>query len=91
MGDTQDVYISNDDLIREGDWWVDTDDNSTNNGLDWILANNAPNCKKIILTTDIDLIDDGVQAIPNDFLVWFEKNPSCEWVEPNLNKLANVK
>jgi hypothetical protein len=37
--------------------------------------------KKIILTTDQDLIKDGVQAIPDDFLEWFVKNPSCEFVE----------
>jgi hypothetical protein len=39
------------------------------------------NIKKIILTTDQDLIKDGVQAIDNDFLEWFVKNPSCEFVE----------
>ena len=38
-------------------------------------------CKKIILTTDQDLIKDGVQAIDDEFLEWFVKNPSCEWVE----------
>jgi hypothetical protein len=37
--------------------------------------------KKIILTTDQDLIKDGVQAIDNKFLEWFIKNPSCEMVE----------
>jgi hypothetical protein len=35
-------------------------------------------CKKIILTTDQDLIKDGVQAIDDEFLEWFVKNPSCE-------------
>jgi hypothetical protein len=39
------------------------------------------NCKKIILTTDQDLIADGVQAIDNEFLEWFVKNQSCEFVE----------
>ena len=38
-------------------------------------------CKKIILTTDQDLIKDGVQAIDDEFLEWFVKNPSCEWVD----------
>lgn len=38
-------------------------------------------CKKIILTTDQDLIKDGVQAIDDDFLEWFIKNTSCEEVE----------
>ena len=36
--------------------------------------------KKIILTTDHDLIKDGVQAIDDEFLEWFVKNPSCEFV-----------
>jgi hypothetical protein len=37
-------------------------------------------CKepKVILTTDQDLINDGVQAIPDEFLEWFVKNPNCE-------------
>jgi len=35
--------------------------------------------KKIILTTDPSL--DGVQAIDDEFLEWFVKNPSCEVVE----------
>jgi hypothetical protein len=36
---------------------------------------------KIILTTDPELINDGVQAIDDEFLEWFVKNPSCEEVE----------
>ena len=43
-------------------------------------------CKKIILTTDIDLIKDGVQAIDDEFLEWFVKNPSCEKV--NIEKVG---
>ena len=42
------------------------------------------NDEKIILTTDQDLITDGVQAIDDDFLEWFIKNPSCEWVETKV-------
>lgn len=38
-------------------------------------------CKKIILTTDVQLIEYGVQAIDDDFLVWFINNQSCESVE----------
>jgi len=38
-------------------------------------------CKKIILTDNKDLIKDGVQAIDDEFLEWFVKNPSCEEVE----------
>jgi hypothetical protein len=37
--------------------------------------------REIIITTDKDLIKDGVQAIDDEFLEWFVKNPSCEEVE----------
>ena len=37
--------------------------------------------KKIILITDPKVIADGIQAIDDDFIEWFIKNPSCEWVE----------
>ena len=44
-----------------------------------LVFGNKP--KKIILTTDDQLIKDGVQTIPDEFLEWFVKNPSCEYVE----------
>lgn len=42
------------------------------------------NYKKIILTTDTKLIDNGVQAIDDEFLEWFVKKPSCEKRKLNL-------
>lgn len=36
---------------------------------------------KIILTTDEDLINSGVQKIDDEFLEWFIKNNDCEFVE----------
>jgi len=45
-----------------------------------------PISKKIILTTDQDLIKDGVQPIDDEFLEWFVKNPSCEFVETDESK-----
>jgi hypothetical protein len=80
----QNIYITSDEEIKEGDWYLvvggiglatntlykshgDTPKN------DWL--------KKIILTTDQDLIKDSVQAINDEFLEWFVKNPSCEEVE----------
>jgi hypothetical protein len=45
------------------------------------------NYKKIILTTDPDLIKDGVQAIDDDFLEWFVKNSSCKYVEIAKGKM----
>ena len=46
-------------------------------------------CKRIILTTDQDLIKDGVQAIDDEFLEWFSKNPSREYV--NFTSHGNEK
>jgi hypothetical protein len=37
--------------------------------------------RKIILTTDQELIKDGVQAIDDEFLEWFVNNTSCDRVE----------
>lgn len=39
------------------------------------------NCKKIILTTDLDLIADGVEKIDDTFIEWFLKNQHCEFVK----------
>jgi hypothetical protein len=44
---------------------------------------------KIILTTDQDLINVGVQAIDEDFLEWFVQNPSCEKVEIEITDRDN--
>ena len=45
--------------------------------------------RKIILTTDPNLIIDGIQSINDEFLVWFVNNSSCEEVkishELNIN------
>jgi hypothetical protein len=47
--------------------------------------------KKIILTTDQDLIADGVQAIDDEFLEWFVENPSCEEVEVEKKSYIEIK
>ena len=44
------------------------------------------NIKKIILTTDPTLILYGVQPIDDEFLNWFVKNPSCEFVKIGLHQ-----
>jgi len=75
------VYITSDEEIKKGDWVLET--------LNDVLCkvkingNNYSNSsfKKIILTTDQDLITDGVQAIDDEFLEWLVKNPNCKFVE----------
>jgi hypothetical protein len=76
----QHIYIISDEEIKEGDWYFITE--SISKCESKYEANDLTDiCKKIILTTDQDLIKDGVQAIDDEFLEWFVKNPSCEEVE----------
>ncbi|WP_296683636.1 hypothetical protein [Flavobacterium sp.] len=72
------IYITSDEEIKEGDWCWDVLQNKIYLVDDKITKSFF---KKIILTTDQDLIKDGVQAIDDEFLEWFIKNPSYEWVE----------
>jgi hypothetical protein len=86
------VYITNDSDIKKGDWFIHSSHGTTNiykaksvvkesiittcdNGC-WIQF-----CRKIILSTDEDLIADDIQSIDDDFLQWFINNPSCEDVD----------
>jgi hypothetical protein len=71
------IYITNDEEIKEGDYFWKPDCNMI------FKAEYTPHkgCEKVILTTDQDLIKDGVQSIDDGFLEWFVKNPSCESVE----------
>ena len=100
-GNYQNIYITSDEEIKEGDkiyhpslgigeakieygvlCFFITRDTITNKGsFTSPLENNFPESKKIILTTDQDLINDGVQAVDDEFLQWFVKNPSCEEIE----------
>jgi hypothetical protein len=75
----ENIYITSDEEIKEGDYYI-TPNNSILKSLGQMLTN-VEDYKKIILTTDQDLIKDDVQTIDDDFLEWFVKNPSCEEVE----------
>jgi hypothetical protein len=86
LGSNQHIYITSDEEIKEGDYVYDSKDNVIRYVKkylkdDWI--------KKIILTTDQDLIKDGVQAIDDEFLEWFVQNPSCEEVEIKTEYLGS--
>jgi hypothetical protein len=78
------LYITNDERIKEGDWFLNTLNGKLDKCDDLIYEKNVNHsnwCKKIILTDNPDLIAEGVQPIDNEFLEWFVKNPSCERVE----------
>jgi hypothetical protein len=70
------IYIISDEEIKEDDYYLGDD-----NHIYCLVTTVNSNGKKIILTTDSDLIADGVQAIEDEFLEWFVENPSCEEVE----------
>jgi hypothetical protein len=78
----QNIYITSDEEIKEDDvvyskrGFIGKFGKFENSYID--------ECKKIILTTDQDLIKDGVQAIPDEFLEWFVNNSSCEYVEVEI-------
>jgi len=82
----QTIYITSDEEIKDGDWCYQTElpnllEKCKNKEENWITNRGF---KKIILTTDKDLIADGVQSIPDEFLEWFVKNPSCEFIRVGL-------
>ena len=88
MGDSyQHIYITSDEEIKDGDWVLFENTNNIRKSVDSTFGVNNiriyadKKVFKIILTTDQDLIKDGVQAIDDEFLEWFVNNPSCEEVE----------
>ena len=85
----QNIYITSDEEIKEGDYYLPFSKSIIKNTTKYgEIGKSKTNMdfsldyvKKIILTTDQDLIKDGVQNIDNEFLEWFVKNTSCEEVE----------
>jgi hypothetical protein len=81
------IYITNDEEIKEGiaEWGFDLYENKIFFPVNNWKGLTKGRYKKIILTTDQDLIKDGVQEINDYFLEWFIKNPSCEFVELDVD------
>jgi hypothetical protein len=80
----QNIYITSDEDLKAGDYVYSTSQNYNIQKVSKVLEksyNDTEHYKKIILTTDQDLIKDGVQAIDDEFLEWFVKNTSCEFIE----------
>ena len=76
----KELFITSEEEIKAKDWIISKSTGELIKSSKSYCANNEYG-KKIILTTDQDLIKDGVQAIDDEFLEWFVKNPSCEEVE----------
>lgn len=85
-GKCQNIYITNNQEIKKGDYVFNILSREVYPIFElWEVVSYE---KKIILTTDQELIKDGVQPIDDEFLEWFVKNPSCEEVklEVDLSK-----
>jgi hypothetical protein len=98
---SQNICITNDEEIKEGDWYINTfvserEQKPQTHTEKRHLINHQKDyrfkyCKKIILTDIKELIKDGVQAIDDEFLEWFVKNPSCDKVETYSLGIQNVE
>lgn len=73
------ICVTNDEEIKKGDWCYVFRGGA--HRVEKAIHNDLQTWKKIILTTDLDLIKEGVQEIPDEFLEWFVQNPSCEEVK----------
>ena len=93
MGDSyQYIYITSDEQIKDvrpykGKWQLEQGE----------ILNKFPTyltdlseCKLVVMTTDPQLIKDGVQAIDDEFLEWFVENPTCEFVKTELLNVSEV-
>ena len=81
------IYITFSEEIEEGNWRYDLKCNEIfKTSKSDIECYDTLNCKKIILTTDPTLIADGVQSIDDNFLEWFIKNPSCDFIDIGLTE-----
>jgi hypothetical protein len=83
---TQHIYITSDEEIKYDEYYLSWQDYYNPPKYVIYVKSSGVNGdgKKIILTTDPDLIADGVQEIGDEFLEWFVKNPSCEEVEVEI-------
>ena len=88
----QHIYITSDEEIKDvrphkGKWQLEKG----------LILNKFPDyltdlseCKLIILTTDQDLINDGVQAIDDEFLEWFVDNPEQEYIPITIEQEKKI-
>jgi hypothetical protein len=88
----QNIYITSDEDIKKGEYQIYNPlgnfDNAKVSKAERLLENDGRR-KKIILTTDLYLIKNGVKSIDDVFLEWFVKNPSCEFVEVKKENICS--
>ena len=82
----QHIYITSDEEIKKDEYYLGDDNHIYN-----LVTSVNNNGKKIILTTNQDLIYDGVQEIDDEFLEWFVKNPSCEFIHAYNDRVVGYE
>jgi hypothetical protein len=75
------IYITSDEEIKDGEYGL----SQLNEIIKFHSGYDYRYYAKIILTTNQDLIKSGVQAIDDEFLEWFIKNPKCEEVKVEVD------
>jgi hypothetical protein len=75
----QHIYIISDETFNKDSWCLHQIQHEYY--LTKAHEDNALLHYKVILTTDPELIKNGVQAISDTFLEWFIKHPTCEQVD----------
>jgi hypothetical protein len=86
----QHIYITTDESPKLDEWGINIKNNVIyrDNGFTQTDYEESY-CKKIIATTNLELIENGVQNISDEFLEWFVKNPSCEEIEVEITDRDN--
>ena len=78
------IYITSDTAdIYDNDYIITKDGRLVQ--VSFLLSSDLDGASKVILTTDTDLLKDNIQKINSEFLVWFVNNPSCEYVQVEIN------
>ena len=85
-------YITSDEEIKKGDWCLSLSDDESYEEIYRCKDVNLIDIedRKIIITSDADLIADGIQAINYESLKWMVENQTCKTVEIGIGGKDNT-
>ena len=89
----QNIYITSSNDIGVGDYYYLPRLNSIYKCIEDAAGLNLERrlgVGKIVLTTDPELINDGVQGIDDEFLNWFINNPGCDYVKVEVTEISCI-
>ena len=90
------IYITSDEEIKDGEYGICLNlvregfkshqavfkmDVDQRHSMEMLGGQKKAEVLKVILTDDLDLIEDDIQEIPEEFIKWLILNPTCEFVE----------